>query len=388
MNARGSTEVILATIGLAMGVLNQQLFTIIVLMAVVTTLCMPPLLRWALARVPMREEEKARLEKEVEEEKDLVPKLERILVGLDRSENGKLASRLAGWLIGARRLTATVMDVGSATEGSGPTSLPSQDVVESAETAAHNVEARDKSRAADTKRDERDPIDAAAQEAKADKIPVRELISILPLKTQTDTAGDARAEAIPTEARNGYGLLFVGLGARSMATMQNFPSEIEKIVRELPGPIAIALHREIRDAPSDTPLERILVPTTGADYSRFGAEMAVAIAKGCGATITALNISAPPAENELLRRPNQLLRTGRALLGDIVALGEREGVRVMSKAFVGPTKEGVILRQAALGRYQLIVLGTKARSVDQIHFGQSAAALLENASCSILILKS
>jgi nucleotide-binding universal stress UspA family protein len=235
MNARGSTEVILATIGLAMGVLNQQLFTIIVLMAVVTTLCMPPLLRWALARVPMREEEKARLEKEVEEEKDLVPKLERILVGLDRSENGKLASRLAGWLIGARRLTATVMDVGSATEGSGPTSLPSQDVVESAETAAHNVEARDKSRAAVTKRDERDPIDAAAQEAKADKIPVRELISILPLKTQTDTAGDARAEAILTEARNGYGLLFVGLGARSMATMQNFPSEIEKIVRELPG---------------------------------------------------------------------------------------------------------------------------------------------------------
>ena len=55
--------------------------------------------------------------------------------------------------------------------------------------------------------------------------------------------------------------------------------------------------------------------------------------------ITALNISAPPAENELLRRPNQLLRTGRALLGDIVALGEREGVRVRSKAFVGPAKE-------------------------------------------------
>ncbi len=42
MNARGSTEVILATIGLTIGVLNQRLFTIIVLMRVVTTLCMPP----------------------------------------------------------------------------------------------------------------------------------------------------------------------------------------------------------------------------------------------------------------------------------------------------------------------------------------------------------
>jgi nucleotide-binding universal stress UspA family protein len=116
--------------------------------------------------------------------------------------------------------------------------------------------------------------------------------------------------------------------------------------------------------------------------------MAVAIAKGCGATITALNISAPPAENELLRRPNQSLRSGRALLGDIVALGQREGVRVMSKAFVGPAKESVILRQATLGRHQLIVLGTTAWSGDQLHFGQSAAALIENAPCPILIVKS
>ena len=37
MNARGSTEVIIATIGLSMGVLSQNLYTMIVTMAVVTT---------------------------------------------------------------------------------------------------------------------------------------------------------------------------------------------------------------------------------------------------------------------------------------------------------------------------------------------------------------
>ena len=36
MNARGSTEVIIATIGLSMGALNQNLFTMIVAMAVIT----------------------------------------------------------------------------------------------------------------------------------------------------------------------------------------------------------------------------------------------------------------------------------------------------------------------------------------------------------------
>ena len=42
MNARGSTEVIVATIGLSMGALNQNLFTMIVTMAVITTVAMPP----------------------------------------------------------------------------------------------------------------------------------------------------------------------------------------------------------------------------------------------------------------------------------------------------------------------------------------------------------
>jgi len=59
MNARGSTEVIIATIGLSMGALTQDLFTMIVTMAVVTTMAMPPMLRWALSRVPMRKAEKS-----------------------------------------------------------------------------------------------------------------------------------------------------------------------------------------------------------------------------------------------------------------------------------------------------------------------------------------
>jgi hypothetical protein len=128
-----------------------------------------PLLRWALVRVPTRDEEKARLETEAEEEKDLLPKLERVLVGLDGGDNGRLACRLAGWLIGARHLTVTVIDVESATNGSGPSSSPSQDLIEAAETASHNVEVKDKPHAAETEDSKRDTIDAAAREAKAEK---------------------------------------------------------------------------------------------------------------------------------------------------------------------------------------------------------------------------
>ncbi|MDE2263663.1 MAG: cation:proton antiporter, partial [Gammaproteobacteria bacterium] len=64
MNARGSTEVIIASIGLSMGLIDESFFTAIVVMALVTTLAMPPMLRWALQRLPMRPEEAARLERE------------------------------------------------------------------------------------------------------------------------------------------------------------------------------------------------------------------------------------------------------------------------------------------------------------------------------------
>ena len=101
MNARGSTEVIIATIGLSMGALSQNLFTMIVAMAVITTMAMPPTLRWALARIPMRKEEKQRLEREEMEARGFVPNLERLLLAVDDSANGKFASRVAGLIAGA-----------------------------------------------------------------------------------------------------------------------------------------------------------------------------------------------------------------------------------------------------------------------------------------------
>src|ERR1700730_17280244 len=118
MNARGSTEVIVASIGLSMGVLNQGLFTTIVAMAVVTTTSMPPMLRWALGRLPMSPEEAARLKREEFEARGFVPNIERLLVTVDASPSGQVASRLGGLLAGARRIPTTVIHFDYETAGS------------------------------------------------------------------------------------------------------------------------------------------------------------------------------------------------------------------------------------------------------------------------------
>jgi Sodium/hydrogen exchanger family len=112
MNARGSTEIIVASIGLSIGVISQDLFTMIATMAVVTTLAMPPTLRWALSRLPLHEEERVRLEREAFEAKGFITQLERLLIAVDDSANGKLALRLAGLIAGSRGITTTVLHLG------------------------------------------------------------------------------------------------------------------------------------------------------------------------------------------------------------------------------------------------------------------------------------
>lgn len=104
MNARGSTEVIIATIGLSIGALDQTLYTMIVAMAFITTMAMPPSLRWALARLPVRPEEEARLAREAMEARGFIGNLERLLVAADASPNGRFAARLAGILSAWRRV--------------------------------------------------------------------------------------------------------------------------------------------------------------------------------------------------------------------------------------------------------------------------------------------
>ncbi|MEU4241672.1 cation:proton antiporter [Actinoplanes sp. NPDC026619] len=51
MNARGVVEVVVVTTGLRLGVLSIATYTVVVLIAVVTSVMGPPILRWAMSRV-------------------------------------------------------------------------------------------------------------------------------------------------------------------------------------------------------------------------------------------------------------------------------------------------------------------------------------------------
>ena len=60
MNARGVVEVIVALTGLRLGVLTVASYTIVVLVAIVTSLMAPPMLRWTVGRIEQSEDERLR----------------------------------------------------------------------------------------------------------------------------------------------------------------------------------------------------------------------------------------------------------------------------------------------------------------------------------------
>ncbi|MFN2455609.1 MAG: cation:proton antiporter [Pyrinomonadaceae bacterium] len=370
MNARGSTEVIVATIGLSMGVLTKDIFTLIVVMAITTTMVTPPLLRWALTRIPPTGEEDQRLQKEAAEANDFVPSIERLLITVDESADGKLASMLAGLFAGTRKLTATVLELGDGVARTLPSIIGDQSgeiVKMSLEFASRN-----------------------SLEADADN----PHLSIAPTKVTTQTSAAEISALVLNEAKKGYDMLFLGVehsfgnGDGDHHSGAAFNHSIEKIIRDFKGALAIVM---AKGTSLNEPLEssfNILVPTTGTDYSRRAAEIAISIAKACGCGVTAMHVSPPPEELGVLRRPRESFNMGRALVKDIQAIGQREGVDVKTLVKVRRTPEAAILRQIKRGHHNLVVLGVKVRPGDKLFFGHSTTALLERTPCPLVVVNS
>lgn len=370
MNARGSTEVIIASIGLSMGALSQNLFTSIVTMAVVTTMVMPPMLRWAFARLPTRPEEQERLEREDQEARGFVSNVERLLVAVDSSHSGQLASRLVGLLAGVRQIPTTALHFDYASAAA----LPGAE--EQAErTATVLTEAAESGGEAADPPGEPDP-------------PSHEVDITLRIKEPQEAE-----KAISEEAKKGYGLLFIG---REPASEGNrFTEQITRTAFSFGGPIAITIARgEHRNGRGDEDPLAILVPVTGTPISRQGAELAIALAQGSRGTVTALHVSGLPSSRD---RGRWGVRLGAALapdvsadatIRDIVDLGKAYGVDVKGTVRTRRDAENAIVREARGGRYDLLVMGVSPRPGDQLFFGEIPADLLHRAPCSLLFVAS
>ncbi|MDB5596446.1 MAG: sodium/hydrogen exchanger [Hyphomicrobiales bacterium] len=331
MNARGSTEVIVATIGLSIGALSESLYTMIVAMAVLTTMAMPPMLRWSLSRLTISDQERERLARESFDEKGFVANLERLLIAADDSTNGQLAARVAGVVAGPRGMPVTVLD------------LTDESELESA------------------------TVSVAVSEHAAQASPEAVSPEVIAKRPNGQ-----EATAVSAEARNGYDLLIVGLHP-ALTDSSGFQRRLIRIADEFPGPVAITLARGLLANDPRRTVPEFLVPVTGTETSLRGADFAFALARGLGAKVTAIHI--PFGRQSSARRAGvgRLGRADRAVIKAVRQLGEHYGVPVKTKIRPEESAESAILGEA---EGKLIVMGVTRRPGDTLTFGHVSEAIL------------
>jgi Kef-type K+ transport system membrane component KefB/nucleotide-binding universal stress UspA family protein len=395
MNARGSTEVIVASIGLSMGALTQNLYTMIVTMAVITTMAMPPMLRAALIRLPMSKQEEIRIAREAVDQRGFLPRLERMLLAVDDSAVGRTAARLAGLLAGAQGMPVTILKLGAdlRTSGTEPALDAMAKVKEEPGRSGHAEQSNSKDVAqkemvgaqsrVETGEDlKSDPLakevkagakkSAAkmiADEAEPDPEKVH-LTARVPL--------DAPAEVVKDEARKGYDLMFIGL-KDSIEEDGGFVPSITQLTAGFDGPLIVFASSQEKSSQL-TGRSRILLPVNGSPQSRRAAEMAFGLARATGAKVHALFVSQTDGRSRTRVREESVLK-------DIAELSERYDVAITTRISPRSAAAEAILKEAKRD-FAMIVMGVSARPGDELFFGNTATAVLKSWSAPILMLAS
>lgn len=352
LNARGAVEIVIATIGLGLGILNQRSFTIIVVMAVATSLMAPPLLRRILGRMDAGPDEAARLEREAMLEASVIAGTTRALLPTRGGANSTLAARLLD--LSMQPDTAITI---------------------------HTVHP--------------DSADAAASSRKAAQ-EVRRWLQDREVEA-IDVVADDVARAITAEADLGYGVLVVGMsegftGGHAMSRV------LADTLIGSPIPVLLVKHGTDVDAEQeDLVFTRVLVPSIGTRAGLAAEEVAYTLAARTDAPVDVVHVVNRQDTVDGTRSPAGGATTATAaaapsrivdgLLAQSRALAAKFGrdadVQVRTGTLVGPE-----LAQAADETgVDLIVLGAQLRSyADQPFLGHGVEWLLEHSRQTVVVV--
>jgi len=344
MNARGGMEIIVALIGLSLGILTPQMYAIIIIVAIVTSLMTPALLSWLLSEVGHRPGEAERLERE------------------------NLLARLPFNKEGAKLLVLS---------GGGP---HAQLAAHIAASIANHPDASITVFRAITDNGAANPDDFSEQFERIKAI--AELSGVRNVYQRSVQAGSA-AEAILKESERGYDAIFAG--ASQVAEGQPLGGGLlRELVSKVQSPVVIA--RNVGDSP--LPLRRVLAPTTGAPFSRLGATIAMLYAHATSANLTTLYVREIPLTSfrGLYQRIGSRYQPVE-MNDELKAYAEEFEMNIDTLMATGNRPENAILAAAEKGKFDLLIMGVLFRPSEQhLYFGPKVEHVLRNASCAVAVV--
>jgi Kef-type K+ transport system membrane component KefB/nucleotide-binding universal stress UspA family protein len=352
MNARGAMEIVVATIGLSLGILTPPMFAIIVLVAIVTSFLAPLGLRLTLPRVRMTEDELRRIAAD-ESRGAFDPRRVRLLLA---TSGGPNALSIAPIAFGVSRRSETAVRI--------------------VHVKAHQVWWRRLwhrlgKHAPGNVTDQMEAFRAMAN----GKAPELGQIS-----------GESIARAICEEARRGYDLVVLGSGEGA--------SIGGPIVEEVVGraPCHVAIMKAPAGAQSAT-YKNILVPVDGSLASRVAVELALRYAEGAGAdlSLAVLTERRPQAavysDVSGTHVPVEARGTSENELERISVVFRASSLKPSILHMAYDPRSSAIAQALEKGTYDLVVLGAENRAIQhRLFFGYENERLIRAARVPVVVV--
>ena len=342
LNARGTLEIVIATVGLSVGVFSPTAFTVIVLVPVLTSLFASATLRGVVNNWQGTPDEQERLGREQALSRNLVVRTSRLLLPSRGGPESIAAAQVLhfAWPIEAG---ATVLTVGD-------------------------------------------------RDAEVDITPLRNVLHDRAMEHRR-VRGDDPVRAIIDESRLGFGV--IGLGALDYAdTMQVISPLVDGVLSESPIPVVVVRRARNLDRPLPGAYSRAVVPVTGSPVSRAAQEVAFNLSAQLGTELHLTHVNtvrSEPAGLPSLFSRRMIARSGSIVGVQVVAQAEtfalELGATTQTVVMDGTSPADEILKLARDIEADLVVMGANLRRVgDRPFLGHRVEQVLRDCDATVVVV--
>jgi Kef-type K+ transport system membrane component KefB/nucleotide-binding universal stress UspA family protein len=370
LNGRGALQVVIATAGLGLGVLTTGSYTVVILMSIVASLSVPPLLRASLAGWEGSAEERERLEREEELERNVIVRGDRLLL----ATRGSRSSIVAAEVLAAAWPEETPVTVVSVRDTAGGVSV--------GDGAAG----------------------AAVGEGAEGESAVRAIFGVLGEHRTEHRRLESQhvTDEILAEANLGYGV--IGLGASDEPSGGHLLSPVlDDLLLRSPLPMVIVRRPRLPGGGLPEAFSTVLVPVSGTPSSRAGQEIACSIGRSLGTRVVLVHVvTRTDSRSRVLamtgtgsgRAPSPRRRRLEQAEGaaEVVLRGAWEkavemGVEPEVIGLHGRSAGDEILSAAAEAGADVVALGTTVRQVEGRPFlGHTVEQVLARSDATVIVV--
>ena len=342
LNARGTLEIVIATVGLSVGVFSSTAFSVIVLVPVLTSLFASATLRGVVNNWQGTPDEQERLGRGKGLSRNLVVRTSRLLLPSRGGPESIAAAQVLhfAWPIEAG---ATVLSVGD-------------------------------------------------RDAEVDITPLRNVLHDRALEHRR-VRGEDPVRAIIDESRLGFGV--IGLGAQDYAdTIQVISPLVDGVLSESPIPVVVVRRARDLDRPLPGAFSRAVVPVTGSPVSRAAQEVAFNLSAQLGTELHLTHINtvrSEPAGLPSLFSRRMIARSGSIVGVQMVAQAEmlaiELGATTRTVVMDGTSPAEEILNLSRDIEADLVVMGANLRRVgDRPFLGHRVEQVLRDCDATVVVV--